>query len=76
MKEHLSNEYLWISIDETTDAAGRYIVLVIAGALLINSASKSYLLLCEELQEVNNTTISQVIFEMLLYGIGFNILEK
>ena len=65
MKRELENDYLWISIDESTDAEGRYIVLVIAGALRISESSKPFLLFCDVVEHVNQTTISQVVIFIL-----------
>lgn len=62
MREALSHEHIWITIDETTDATGRSIALVLAGALTKTEHLKPHFVLAEELQQVNNTTIAQVSF--------------
>lgn len=60
MQESLSKEYLWVQMDETTDSSGRYILNVLAGALHADKSSTPFLILTEELEKVNNTTVAQV----------------
>ena len=60
MRSTLKRAYIWISIDETSDAKGRAIVCVLAGALLESSFGPHFLIHSEKSKQVNNTTISQV----------------
>lgn len=60
MREELKNQFIWVSIDETTDASGRFVAIVLAGALSDNYFGKPYFLVCEQLEQVNHTTICQV----------------
>ena len=60
LRTNLQNEYLWISIDETTDADGRYVVLVLAGSLNQKFQRRPYIIYCDQLTQVNHTTIAQV----------------
>jgi len=41
---------IWVSIDETTDAEGRFIASVIIGTLLLDRAGEIFLLNLEHLQ--------------------------
>ncbi len=36
IREKLSEEYIWISVDETTDCMGRYVVNVIVGSMNVD----------------------------------------
>ena len=58
MRMCLKNEYICVSIDETTDSCERYVAVVLAGALEIEHLSKPFMVLCEELEQVSQTTIS------------------
>ncbi|KAL4126677.1 hypothetical protein QTP88_010886 [Uroleucon formosanum] len=50
---------IWVGVDETTDADGRYIANVIVGKLS-TEPSKPFLLCCEELDKCNHKTICQL----------------
>lgn len=56
----LRNKKIWISIDETTDSAGRFVANVIAGVLFEDKPTEPYLLNVEFLEKTNNTTIAQL----------------
>ena len=60
MRSVLKTEYIWISIDETSDAKDRAVVCVLAGALQESSFGPHFLICSEQYKQVNNTTISQV----------------
>lgn len=62
MRDALSRSHIWITIDDSTDATGRSIALVLAGSLVQTEFQKPFLILAEEVQQVNNTIISQVFF--------------
>lgn len=47
-------------MDETTDAAGRYITLVLAGAMSKTAHQQPFLVIAKDLEQVNHTTIAQV----------------
>ena len=61
MQTALKDKMIYVSFDETTDSHGRYIICVLAGELNKEEATSPFLILCEELEKVNNITISQVI---------------
>lgn len=57
---------IWVSIDETTDAEGRFIASVIIGTLLPDRTGEICLLNLEHLQKTNHSTVCSV-FENSLY---------
>lgn len=63
--ENNQNEKLWISLDETTDFLGRYIVNFIIKPLNQNNLSRPYLIACKMLEVVNGQTIAQFVVECL-----------
>jgi len=50
---------IWISIDETSDAAGRYVANAIIGTLEIDNPGKNFLLNSECLEKANHGTIAR-----------------
>ena len=54
---------VWIAIDETTDAEGRYIANLLVGALKKHTSSKAHLLMSRKLEFTNNTTITQQVLD-------------
>jgi len=65
IKKYCENQKLWISIDETTDAEGRYIANVIIGTLEIGCPGKIFLLLTEALEKSNHTNIAKLLDKAL-----------
>lgn len=63
--ENNKNEKLWISLDETTDFLGRYIVHLLIKPLYPDNFSRSYLIACKMLTVVNGQTITQFVLECL-----------
>ena len=76
IRASLQNSKIWISVDETTDAVGRYIANVVVGDLCADNPGPSYLLTCEQLEKTNSATISQLVLNSLQLlwpdGIKFN----
>ena len=60
MRSAFAEKYIWICVDKTTDSTGRCIVLVIAGALSTSKFESLFFLLCDEVDQVNLTTVAQV----------------
>lgn len=56
----ISHHKIWISIDETTYAEGRFIANVIIGTLETEQSGKIFLLNTEELVNVSHSTISKL----------------
>lgn len=60
IREYISDHKIWISIDETTDAEGRFIPNVIIGTLEAEKSGKIFLLNTEELEKANYSTVSKL----------------
>lgn len=61
----IENEKIWISLDETTDFLGRYIVHLLVKPLNLDASKKTYLVACKMLEIVNGETISNFVVECL-----------
>lgn len=61
IRNDIKNEYVWLSVDETTDRSGRYIANLIIGKLSETEGTSSHLLACKQLEHVNNCTISRFV---------------
>ena len=57
IKNELKDDYIWLSVDETTDTMGRHVCNVLVGPLNQNKPNKSYLLNTEFIPKTNNLTI-------------------
>jgi len=57
---YISNQKIWISIDETTDVEGRYIANVIIGTLSSDNPRKIFLLTSEVSDKANHQTICKL----------------
>lgn len=60
IRENISIKKIWVSINETTDAEGRYIINVIVGILNDNCTGDIFLLNSDELEKVHHSTISKL----------------
>jgi hypothetical protein len=60
----VGDNYIWFSVDETTDANGRYIANFIVG-ILNGEPSPSHLIAVKELEKTNHLTISRFVNETL-----------
>ena len=65
IRQTLANDLIWVSVDETTDVAGRYVANVIVGAMRPTESSKPYLLTSEVLEQTNHHTIARLFSESL-----------
>jgi hypothetical protein len=59
IRERVGDKSIWISVDETTDATGRYIANAVIGTMEPTGESQMFLLNCEQLEKTNSTTIAQ-----------------
>jgi hypothetical protein len=59
IRDFIKNGPIWVSMEETTDVEGRYIVNVIVGKLSTDLPSKPFLLNCEVLEKCNHATIAR-----------------
>ncbi|XP_018497207.1 uncharacterized protein LOC108865052 [Galendromus occidentalis] len=60
IRQGIARSKIWVSIDETTDKAGLSIAKVVEGKLERTHFSRSYLLVCEQLDKCNATTIAHI----------------
>lgn len=60
IRKEVGDNKIYVSMDETTDVTGRFVVNVIVGTLIPNSTGKKYLLTCETIEKVNHTTMATV----------------
>ena len=65
IRQNIGKSRVWVSVDETTDAKGRYIANVLIGSLNKDDPSKPHLISCKELSKTNNNTITQLIVDCL-----------
>lgn len=56
---------IWLSVDETTDACGRYIANVLIGSLKKDEPSKSHLICSKQLEKTNNATVTKLVLDSL-----------
>ncbi|PSN34280.1 hypothetical protein C0J52_22127, partial [Blattella germanica] len=61
----LADQFVWLSIDETTDYEGRFIANIILGALNKEQKTIPYLLNVCELPAANNVTVTQCVMDSL-----------
>ena len=66
IKKKVNGKKIWISMDETTDVEGRYIVSTIIGTLLHDSPGEIFLLNIDELEKANHSTICKALDKSLL----------
>lgn len=65
IREKVADNYVWVSIDETTDCCGRYMAHVIIGILDDNQSQECYLLMSEMLHKTKNETIADLFNDSL-----------
>lgn len=74
IRQKLNGKNIWISIDETTDAAGRYVANAIVGTLESDATESSiFLLNVDFLEKTNSTTVARFFDDSLkLIAENFN----
>ena len=60
IRQNIADNNVWISIDETADIKGRYIVNVVIGSMETGKKSSIHLLSSEQIQKTNSSIIAQV----------------
>lgn len=60
IRQRVFDRKIWVSLDETTDAEGRYIANVIIGTLEEDTAGAIFLLNTEALEKTNHSTVSKL----------------
>jgi hypothetical protein len=51
---------IWVTIDENSDVDGRFVANVVVGTLKHEEPGETFLLACEVLERVNNSSIAVV----------------
>lgn len=71
---NIQNNKLWISLDETTDFLGRYVVHFLVKPLSENVSGRIYMLTCKTLDVVNGHSVSEFVIQCLknLWGDQFD----
>jgi hypothetical protein len=74
IRSELKNEYIYVSVDETTDDFGRQIANVIVGALRDDHIGTQHLISSKRLDSTNNVSISNTVTSALdeLWGANHN----
>ena len=65
IREEIGDSNIWVTMDEATDAKGRYVANVIVGTLK-GEPSQSFLLTCECLEKTNNNTIAKTFNDAMI----------
>lgn len=65
IKKDIGDNYVYIIVNETTDACGRYIANLMIGKLSDEEPGKAYLIAAKELEKINNLTVTRFIQETL-----------
>ena len=65
IRDELKDDFIWISIDETTDVIQRHVTNVCVGPLNPNKDNRSYLLNTEFIGKANNKEISNCLLKSL-----------
>lgn len=68
IRSRVAEKKIWISIDETTDAMGRYMANVIIGTMEATQTDLSsvFLLTTEEMERANSSTVAQLFTNSLM----------
>lgn len=72
----IGNNKIWLSLDESTDFLGRYVVNLLVMPLIQNVATRPYLIACKMLETVNSITMSDFVIESLRNMWGESFEEK
>ncbi|CAN7983616.1 unnamed protein product, partial [Ixodes hexagonus] len=59
IKKEIGGNYIWVSVDKTTDASGRYMTNCVIGTLKAEEAGTPNLLNTDVLEKVNHSTIAR-----------------
>lgn len=58
IRADIGDSYIWIGVDETMDAVGRYIANLIVSKLDSENPAKAYLIYCKPLEQTNHSTVA------------------
>jgi len=71
----VNDQKLWICIDKTIDSVRLYVINIIIGILQPQDFGKTYLILTEYLDKVNNSTIFQL-FDKSIHILWPNVIHE
>lgn len=73
IQSKIQNKKIWISLDETTDSLGRFVVNFLVKPLSENVSEPIYLLTCQALDVVNSRSVAEFVIQCLknLWGCQF-----
>ena len=60
IRNSVGKNKIWVSIDETSDVDGRFLTNVVVGTFKHEQPGEIFLLACEVLERVNNSSIAVV----------------
>jgi len=59
IRHYVGDKKIWVSVDETTDVEGRYVVNIVIDTLEAENSGKIYLLYSDVLEKTNHSTIAK-----------------
>jgi len=59
IRHYVGDKKIWVSVDETTDIEGRYVVNIVIGTLEAENSGKIFLLHSDVLEKTNHSTIAK-----------------
>lgn len=65
IRNSIGDNFIWVAVDETTDALGRYVANIVVGKLCSEEPGKPHLLACKMLEKTNHLTISRFVNDSL-----------
>jgi Protein of unknown function (DUF 659) len=65
IKSQIGHNYIWFSVDETTDTCGRYVVNLAIGVLNSEIPTKAFIISSKELNKTNNNTVTKFVHDGL-----------
>lgn len=68
IRNQIKGKKIWVSIDESNDATGRYIANIVIGILQVDGPGKIFLLESDVLEKINHSTIIKL-FDKALFSL-------
>ncbi|XP_042144422.1 uncharacterized protein LOC121834734 [Ixodes scapularis] len=72
IRDELEDSCIWVSVDETTDATGRFVAHIMVGKLIADERTTPFLVCCKTLERTNGETVAYFVNTSLkvLYPTG------
>jgi len=58
--QYVADKKIWVSLEETTDAEGRFVANFIVGTLEVGCPGKTFLLNCEVVEKANHSIVAKM----------------